>query len=148
MNLHAKQFAKLTLIFFGLLFLVCVWTGRRMQKEEETVPEGEKITVEDVEILLDALGGSFSMSETDKEEIAQSGLEADGEEGVYFTYGQYEKLCRQIETKDWGLPDYSDRYKPEYALLKEDWYKAFRILFGLSGSGIFYLGNHSLSTEN
>lgn len=128
MNFNAKQFAKLALIFFGLLFLFCVWTGRRIKKEEETVPEGEKITAEDVEILLDALGVSFSMPAPDSGEEPQERQEADGEEaGAYFTYGQYEELCRQIGKEEWQLPDYSGRYKPEYALLKEDWYRAFRI---------------------
>lgn len=128
MNFKAKQFAKLALIFFGLLFLVGIWMGRRMQKEEETVPEGEKITVEDVEILLDALGVSFSMPVSDGAESPLDVSEADGEEdAVYFTYGQYEELCSQIGKEEWQLPDYSAQYKPEYALLKEDWYKAFRI---------------------
>lgn len=128
MNYNAKQFAKLALIFFGLLFLVCIFTGRRMKKEEETVPEGEKITVEDVEILLDALGVSFSMPVSGSEEQSQDSKEANGEESaVYFTYGQYEELCRQIGKEEWQLPDYSGQYKPEYALLKEDWYRAFRI---------------------
>ena len=63
MKLEGKQLAKLALIFFGLLFIVCLFLGRR-QKQEETPapPEGERITAEDVEILLDALGVSFSMA--------------------------------------------------------------------------------------
>lgn len=128
MNFNAKQFAKLALIFFGLLFLAGIFMGRRMKKEEETVPEGEKITVEDVEILLDALGVSFSMPASGNGEKPQDSPEADGEESAaYFTYGQYEELCRQIGKEEWQLPDYSGRYQPEYALLKEDWYRAFRI---------------------
>lgn len=128
MNFNAKQFAKLALIFFGLLFLAGIFMGRRMKKEEETVPEGEKITVEDVEILLDALGVSFSMPASGNGEKPQDSPEADGEESAaYFTYGQYEELCRQIGKEEWQLPDYSGQYQPEYALLKEDWYRAFRI---------------------
>lgn len=126
MNFNAKQFAKLALIFFGLLFLVAVWMGRRMTKEEETVPEGEKITVEDVEILLDALGVSFSMPVSDGAESPQDVSEEEKGD-IYFTYGQYEELCSQIGKEEWQLPDYSGEYQPEYALLKEDWYKAFRI---------------------
>lgn len=133
MNFNAKRFVKLALIFFGLLFLVGIFTGRRMKKEEETVPEGEKITVEDVKILLDALGVSFSMPVSDSgekeknlktEEEQETG---ENENAVYFTYGQYEELCRRIGREEWQLPDYSGQYKPEYALLKEDWYRAFRI---------------------
>lgn len=128
MNFNAKQFAKLALIFFGLLFLVGIYTGKRMKREEEIMPKGEKITVEDVEILLDALGVSFSMPASGSGEQPQESQEAAGEESaVYFTYGQYEELCRQIGKEEWQLPDYSGQYKPEYALLKEDWYRAFRI---------------------
>lgn len=133
MKFDAKRFAKLALIFFGLLFLVSIFMGRRVKKEEETVPEGEKITVEDVEILLDALGVSFSMPAADNGEkiqklrVGETQEAGENETAAYFTYGQYEELCRQVGKEEWQLPDYSDRYQPEYALLKEDWYRAFRI---------------------
>lgn len=130
MKLEGKQLAKLALIFFGLLFIVCLFLGRR-QKQEETPapPEGEGITAEDVEILLDALGVSFSMAASGSDRTTQSAQETDGEEdAAYFTYGQYGELCRQIGEEEWGLPDYSGQYEPEQALLKEDWYDAFRIL--------------------
>ena len=130
MKLEGKQLAKLALIFFGLLFIVCLFLGRR-QKQEETPapPEGERITAEDVEILLDALGVSFSMAASGSDRTTQSAQETDGEEdAAYFTYGQYGELCRQIGEEEWGLPDYSGQYEPEQALLKEDWYDAFRIL--------------------
>ena len=52
----AKMLAKLALIFFGLLFLVCVWLGRKTAVKE--APEGEQITAEDAVILLEALEGS------------------------------------------------------------------------------------------
>lgn len=117
MNVNAKQLAKLALIFFGLLFLVCIWLGRRQSQPLPEI-EGEKMTVEDVEILLDALGVSVSLSEADRTQQGAS----------YLTYGQYEEICRQIGKEEWQLPDYIDRYEPEQALLKEDWYKAFRIL--------------------
>lgn len=130
MKLEGKQLAKLALIFFGLLFIVCLFLGRRQKQEETPVPpEGERITAEDVEILLDALGVSFSMAASDSDRMTQSAQETDGEEdAAYFTYGQYGELCRQIGEEEWGLPDYSGQYAPEQALLKEDWYDAFRIL--------------------
>ncbi len=52
----AKMLAKLALIFFGLLFLVCVWLGRKTAVKE--APEGEQITAEDAVILLEALEGA------------------------------------------------------------------------------------------
>lgn len=128
MPFNMKRLAKLSLIFFGLLFIVCLILGRREQETETLPPEGEKITVEDVEILLDALGVSFSMPESGGDAEAQTDQEAGAEENAaYFTYGQYEELCRQIGKEEWQLPDYRDRYKPDQALLKEDWYEAFRL---------------------
>ncbi len=127
MDINAKQLAKLALIFFGLLFLICIWLGRGRRRPQPLPPvEGEKITVEDVEILLDALGVSVSLTEADGAGQLRGGQEA-GEGIAYLTYGQYEEICRQIGKEEWQIPDYRDRYEPEQALLKEDWYEAFRI---------------------
>lgn len=128
MQFNIQRLAKLSLIFFGLLFIVCLLLGRR-ERETEILPlEGEKITVEDVEILLDALGVSFSMSESGENAESQTALEAGPKEkAAYFTYGQYEALCGQIGKEEWNLPDYKENYQSDQALLKEDWYKAFRI---------------------
>ncbi len=130
MNVNAKQLAKLALIFFGLLFLVCICLGRR-QKQPLSEIEGEKITVEDVEILLDAMGISISFSEVDDTEQIRDlqekeSLESKGR-NEYLTYGQYGEICRQVGKEEWGLPDYSDKYEPEQEFLKEDWYRAFRM---------------------
>lgn len=122
MQFNIQRLAKLSLIFFGLLFIVCLLLGRRERETEILPPEGEKITVEDVEILLDALGVSFSMS--DSGSVRQESKEA---ASTYFTYGQYEALCGQIGKEEWNLPDYKENYQSDQALLKEDWYKAFRI---------------------
>lgn len=105
--------AKLSLIFFGLLFLVCLWLGRE-QKEREA-PEGESILAEDVKILLEALE-----IEADFEDVkAQS---------PYLTYQQYIKLYEQIDAQEFGISDHADDYEPEHAFLKKDWYDAYRIL--------------------
>lgn len=128
MQFNIQRLAKLSLIFFGLLFIVCLLLGRRERETEILPPEGEKITVEDVEILLDALGVSFSMSESGENAESQTALEAGPKEkAAYFTYGQYEALCGQIGKEEWNLPDYKENYQSDQALLKEDWYKAFRI---------------------
>ena len=127
MKFDGKQLAKLSLIFFGLLFIVCLFLGRR-QAQEPLQPEGERITVEDVAILLDALGVDFSMPPSDGEGQSQTGMEVAGDEKeIYFTYGQYRALCESLPEEEWGLPDYSGKYEPEQAFLKEDWYRAFRI---------------------
>lgn len=126
MKLDVTRLAKLALIFIGLLFLVSLWFGRR-QSKQVPLTEGEKITVEDVGILMDALGVSISLSEADGSGRPQGDQGA--EEGeAYLTYGQYEEICRQIGKEKWQIPDYKDRYEPEQALLKRDWYEAFRIL--------------------
>ncbi len=129
MQFDGKQLAKLALIFFGLLFIVCLFLGRRQAQEKKPLQsEGERITVEDVAILLDALGVNFSIPSSDGKGQPQTGTEMAGEEeGIYFTYGQYLALCESLSAEEWGLPDYSDNYKPEQELLKEDWYRTFRI---------------------
>lgn len=127
MKFDGKQIAKLSLIFFGLLFIVCLFLGRR-QAQEPLQPEGERITVEDVAILLDALGVDFSIPSSDGDGQPQTDTEVAGDEkDIYFTYGQYRVLCEYLPSQEWGLPDYSGKYEPEQALLKEDWYRAFRI---------------------
>lgn len=126
-----KKLIKLALIFFGLLFLVCIWLGRR-QSQPLPETEGEKITVEDVKILLDALGVLDLFPEADGagqlQDSQGTGGGEPGEEAAYLTYGQYEEICSRIGKEEWQLPDFKDRYEPGQALLKEDWYSAFRIL--------------------
>lgn len=131
MRYDMRRLVKLSLIFFGLLFLLLLVLGRREKQETASGPEGEKVSAEDVEILLDALGVTFPFPQEDaKSERAGMGENAD--EGTvhspYFTYGQYEALCAQLAGAEFALPDFSDRYKPAHDLLKEDWYEAFRIL--------------------
>lgn len=118
MKYDAKMLMKLALIFLGLLFFVCIWLGR---KQEERKPlEGEKITVADVAILLHAL--DISDEETlflldDKIDAADS-----------LTYGQYIQIYELVDGEAIGLPDYEDKYKEEYALLREDWYASYRLM--------------------
>ena len=87
MQFDGKQLAKLAVIFFGLLFIVCLFMGRR-QAQAPLQPEGEQITVEDVSILLDALGVNFPITSSGGEGQTQTGMETAGEEkDTYFTYG-------------------------------------------------------------
>lgn len=113
MKYDTRLLAKTALIFFGLLFLVCVWLGRRERITE--TPEGDKITCRDVEILMKALDVTFS------DDIVSGGE-------AYLTYGQYIELCEGLNVEDMRLPDYADRYEKDSPMLKEDWYDAFKIM--------------------
>lgn len=125
MRYDMRRLAKLSVIFLGLLFLLVLLLSRREKQETTSAPEGEKITAEDVAILLDALDVAltFPLSGTEGTETADEAITS-----PYFTYGQYEALCAQFAGADVALPDFSDRYESAHGLLKEDWYKAFRIL--------------------
>ena len=115
MKYDVKLLAKLALIFFGLLFLVCVWLGRRDRIKEE--PAGDKISCRDVEILLEAL--DVSVPDTLVAYNAEQCL----------TYGQYIEICRELDAEGtMGLPDYEDHYESDFYLLKADWYDAYRIM--------------------
>lgn len=126
---NTRIMAKLALIFFGLLFLVCIWLGRREQQKEE--PQGEPITYDDVKILMNALnvaipdGTAADGAYGDESDKAENGGKASGR---YLTYAQYITICGQIGGENMDLPDYSDRYEPEYRMLKTDWYDAYRIM--------------------
>ena len=113
MKYDTRMLAKTALIFFGLLFLICVWLGRRERTTE--TPEGDKITCRDVGILMEALDVLYP------DDIA-----SDGE--AYLTYGGYIELCKGLDADGIRLPDYADRYGQDSPMLKEDWYDAFRIM--------------------
>ncbi len=113
MKWDAKWMIKLSLLFFGLLFLVCLWLGRGQEKKE--APAGDKIPLEDVEILMDALGTTIE-------------LDAGEAQTPYLTYQQYIQLYEQVEGESLGLPDFGESYEMSYEVLKRDWYEAYRIL--------------------
>ena len=113
MEYRTRLLAKTALIFFGLLFLVCVWLGRRELVKE--TPQGDMITCRDVVILMDALGVSLPG------EIME-------DSGEWLTYGQYIELCGELNVDDIQLPEYADRYGQDSPMLKEDWYDAFRVM--------------------
>lgn len=114
MKFDAKWMTKLSLLFFGLLFLVCLWMERGQGKKE--APEGDKILVEDVEILLDALETPVDLDGKEKQK------------NPYLTYRQYIQIYERVDGEELGLPDFSKDYEPEYELLKKDWYEMYRIL--------------------
>ncbi len=111
MQYPSKLLLKLSLIFFGLLFLLCVWLGRK-QAELET-PEGEKISVGDVRILMEALGVDCL---------------ADADSSANLTYAQYIALYGQLQGASFAMPDYADSYGEDHEMLKSDWYAAYRLM--------------------
>lgn len=146
-----RRAVKFALIFLGLLFLLCLFLGRRTKKPEElSQPEGEKILREDVAILLEALGVEAALFAGESDRQSGSGAAAEGQApeeqsgdaaqraevsgasaeaaGDFLTYGKYLALVDALSASDWQLPDFGARYQPEHALLKEDWYAAFRLI--------------------
>lgn len=130
---------KLALIFFGLLLLVCIWLGRKEQDREAL--KGEKITVEDVKILLQALNlpvEEFPLYDSDTNRTGVTEAVEDPEltggrgkaeqHSACLTYGQYIEVLEKINGAEMNLPEYKDKYNKEQELLKEDWYAAYRLM--------------------
>ena len=95
-----KLLFKLCLIIGGVLLLVCLWQKKDMSTHQ--APEGEKITREDVKILLDALElpeVSFDFLTSDA-----TGTGSDTTENV-LTYGEYQELYPLLEGEKIGLPE-------------------------------------------
>ncbi len=109
MNERLKNIGKLFCILAGLLFLFCLWLCQ--QDFEKQVPEGEKITAEDVQILLKTLE-----------------IPVDIEQTTYFTYHQYKELYRQLEGSKIQMPDFAEKYEDSHEMLKEDWYQAYQTI--------------------
>lgn len=130
MKYDSKLLIKLSLIFFGILFLVCIWLGRG--QVDRTIPEGEKISVEDVQILMDALGVDVDFvqnqdirNEGDADRVnnlANSGSTQN------LTYAQYIAIYERIDGATLGISDYADEYEEDYEMLKSDWYAAYRLM--------------------
>ena len=114
MKYDTRILIKMALIFFGLLFLVCIWLVRREKIKE--APEGDRISCRDVEILLGALDISIS-----------DGITIDDVQS-YLTYGQYITIYREVNGEAMKLPDYADRYELDFPILKKDWYEVYRIM--------------------
>lgn len=99
-------------------------------------PEGEKITLDDAVILLEALEiqppaefgleGSQDMSaRTGNSDTQNDGIKQEAE---HLTYSQYMALYEQLGGEKMGLPDFDGRYRKDYEMLKDDWYEAYRIM--------------------
>lgn len=130
MKYDSRLLIKLSLIFFGILFLICIWLGRGQL--DRTIPEGEKISVEDVQILMDALGVDADFvqnqdirNEREKESVNNSAYSGSTQN---LTYAQYITIYERIDGASLGIPDYADEYEENYEMLKSDWYAAYRLM--------------------
>lgn len=115
-----KLLLKLCLIIVGILLLVYLMWGKDASGHQ--APEGEKITREDVKILLDAL----ELPEISFDFLHYDTRGAEGSiTGNMLTYGEYQELYQLLEGAKIGLPEYTRKYVPEDSLLKEDWYTSY-----------------------
>lgn len=130
MKYHSRLLIKLSLIFFGILFLICIWLGRGQL--DRTIPEGEKISVEDVQILMDALGvdADFVQNQDKRNEREKESVNNSANSGSTqnLTYAQYITIYERIDGASLGIPDYADEYEENYEMLKSDWYAAYRLM--------------------
>ncbi len=120
---------KLLAILAGMIFLFLLWLHSLESVKKE--PEGEKIRVEDVKILLEALELQIPFDvkengESDSGSQDVSGTEDEREQDL--TYGQYQTIYEQIGGAEKGIPDFAEKYEEDFAFLKEDWYQAFQLM--------------------
>lgn len=124
-----KNFVKLLAILAGMVFLFWLWLHRMESVKEE--PEGEKMRVEDVKILLEALELPIEFEEEAAENGVEEGQSTEPSEGTdqqELTYKQYQVIYEQIGGAEKGIPDFAEKYEEEHAFLKEDWYQAFQLM--------------------
>lgn len=121
---NLKNLAKLLCILAGMVFLFMIWLNSLETKRE--IPQGEGISIEDVRILIQALGAAIEVEEYENE----SGMspESQDEEQSELTYGQYRSIYEQIGGLDMGIPDFAEKYEDSYIFLKEDWYEAYKFM--------------------
>ncbi len=124
---NLENLIKLLAILAGMIFLFWLWLHRMESGKERPEPEGEKISIEDIHILLQALELQVTFDEEDSEESRE-----EKEEGVTgqrnLTYGQYRSIYEQIGGAEKQIPDFEGKYEEGHALLKEDWYQAYQMM--------------------
>ena len=76
---NLENLIKLLAILAGMIFLFWLWLHRMESGKERPEPEGEKISIEDVHILLQALELPDSFEENDTEKSGTDSKE-DGSE--------------------------------------------------------------------
>lgn len=136
------NFMKLLAILAGMAFLFWLWLHRMGTGQELREPEGEKISMEDVHILLQALDIEIDLENAETEESkqaqqeGQSQKENTGQTNLTYeqsgqtnlTYGQYRRLYESVGGAEKNMPDFAEKYEDSHDFLKEDWYQAYRTL--------------------
>lgn len=113
-NMNLKNLIKLICILAGMVILFMIWQWS-MEIEKE-IPQGEGISIEDVHILMQALGTALDLEENS------------GEEQEELTYGQYRNIYEQIGGASFNIPDFAQKYEDSYIFMKEDWYEAYKYM--------------------
>lgn len=139
-NKDFKNLIKLICILAGMVFLFRLWYNQMERGSEREAPEGEAISVEDVNILLQALELDINLeadvtdgSDLNDEDIKDTNInDANTNEtdivSDYLTYKQYKMIYDYIDGTSKEIPDFSDKYEDPHAFLKEDWYQTFQLM--------------------
>ncbi|MCM1088532.1 MAG: SpoIID/LytB domain-containing protein [Muribaculaceae bacterium] len=136
-NGNLINFIKLLAILAGMAFLFWLWLHRVGTEQELQEPEGEKISMEDVHILLQALDLEIDLETAKTEETKQPQQEGqsleeqaqkENTEQTNLTYEQYRRLYEAVGGTEKNMPDFAGKYEDFHAFLKEDWYQAYRTL--------------------
>ncbi|MCM1047496.1 MAG: SpoIID/LytB domain-containing protein [Clostridiales bacterium] len=117
---NLNNLIKLICILAGMVFLFTIWLNSHESKKE--TPQGEGISIEDVNILLQALGVA-ELSGTKQDNAEEDNTEPDG-----ITYGQYMEIYEQLDAASMGIPDFAEKYEDTYIFMKEDWYEAYKYM--------------------
>ncbi|MCM1262658.1 MAG: SpoIID/LytB domain-containing protein [Butyrivibrio sp.] len=121
---NLNNLIKLICILAGMIFLFTIWLHSRESKKE--APQGEGISIEDVNILLQALGISVQLEDVNSLEPDKA--ETDGTESCGLTYKQYMEIYEQTGASAMGISDYAEKYEDSYIFMKEDWYEAYKFM--------------------
>lgn len=120
----------------GLIWLI----GKDERVFQQKQPEGEGISISDAVILMEALKEELHPSEKDEqgeEEILEvlTNRRQEGEQELLL-YRDYIALIWEYAQEDEGLKrelSYDDKYREDFLLLKEDWYRAYERLLAAYG---------------
>ncbi|MDE5866974.1 MAG: hypothetical protein K2H31_10305, partial [Lachnospiraceae bacterium] len=93
---------------------------------QQEMPQGEGISIEDVRILIQALGVSIEFEEYGNGTDMTSEI-PDAEQSE-LTYGQYRSIYEQIGGSDMDIPEFAEKYEDSYIFMKEDWYEAYKFM--------------------
>lgn len=153
---------KIRILLKLMLIVVCIVCFVYLMKKDTRVfrmeqPVGEGIEAEDVEILMEAFSEKAVCSGELKAQLSewqkQVQSEYSGKEKENFLYRDYIKMITLLsDDKQLAM---NDKYKEEFYILKEDWYKVYDKLLALYGleenikaAEVFILtGNENMAGE-